>query len=103
MKKADRRAYRAELVRKRKQLDRKNEILKDPSVTHLYITKHGLYFRPNCSGYTDNCVNAGIYPKEKYAGWLMDDACVVVPIDNDRHNRLISESIESMKSRIIDT
>lgn len=87
-----------------KQIDK---ILRNKKIIYVYIRKHGSYYKPNCQGYTDDNIKAGIYPKE-YATQLALQCgdLILIPIDVFKHNldvhtELLKQTTELTKCFIL--
>lgn len=91
---------RQQIINKRnEELD---SILNNPTVRYCYIVKGNAYYRPNCKGYTDRKIRAGVYDKSDAIsqGKSCEDLRII-PIDVEEHNAMILDSINDLKSRII--
>lgn len=76
-------------------------ILKDSTITHCYIRK-GAYYRPDYCGYTDFQHRAGVYTKEDAIAHARGISEIrIEPIDNYKHNQMILNEINELKTRII--
>ena len=91
-----------EVIQKNERIDSLNTIMNNNNITHCYIRKRGSYYCPNCSGYTQFQSMAGVYEKEDAIRQAKScDQLDAIPIDNATHNKMISERIEDLKTRII--
>lgn len=91
-----------EQIRQEKRNLKLQEILDDDSISHCYIKKRGSYYRPNSSGYTDIQSFAGVY--DKIDAVQQANSCnelIIVPINVVKHNELINERINELKSRLL--
>ena len=76
-------------------------ILSDPNIKYCYIRK-GSYYRPNSCGYTSYKSDAGVYTKEKAVSEARGVKPITLePINIEEHNKMISERIDDLKSRLI--
>ena len=89
-------------IRKRREREAKlQSILDNEKITHCYINKGG-YYCPNYCGYTDILSQAGVYTKEDAIRHAKScDRVDVIPIDVAKHNEIINNEIESLKTRLI--
>lgn len=79
-----------------------DKIIKSKNITHCYVLKNGLFYRPNASGYTEYSSKAGIYLKEQAI--KMAEKCeelLLLPIDNTNHNKMVLEEIKELSARLI--
>lgn len=77
-------------------------ILADPEISHCYIRKGGYYYRPNCCGYTEFKLFAGIYEKHEAAKYVSGcSELTAVPINTIEHNAYLNEHITEIQSRLI--
>lgn len=77
-------------------------LIADKHVRYCYIKKRGSYYRPNYNGYTEFQTFAGVYNCEdavKHARNVHE--ITVVPVNEKKHNKLISKRIADLKSRMI--
>ena len=78
-------------------------MLSKSDVKFFYIFKNGLYYRPNSCGYTPYIYQAGIYEKKD----AIDSArycreITLLPVDVEKHNQIIKEEIEKLKTNLIE-
>lgn len=82
-----------------------DKLLKDNPNSYAYIKKRGTYYRPNCNGYTNERLAAGVYTLEKAVseckGCDLSDNMHPVLIDIEEHNTYILKHIEDFKSRLL--
>lgn len=93
--------------RKKENEDMLRKMLTDNPNGLAYIKKGGYYYGPNCGGYTEYRSNAGVYTMAKAVqeclGVDLRDFMRPVPIDIEEHNKMITEKIEDLKSKLIQT
>lgn len=78
------------------------EILADPKITHCYIRKNGSYYRPNCCGYTEFQLFAGVYTKEEAIKEVSHCSDLfAIPINTEEHNTYLQKQISEIQSRLI--
>lgn len=90
-----------EKLNERKRLTELDKILTDDSISHCYIRK-GNYYRPHSCGYTDFIHRAGIFTKQEAINSAK--SCrdlTIIPIDIDKHNKMIQDEIDDLKTRLI--
>lgn len=78
-----------------------NRLAKNKKVTHVYIIK-GVYYRPNCCGYTDYRTRAGVYEKEdaiQQATSCRD--LTLIPINFEEHNNEIIDAVKDLLTRYL--
>lgn len=67
-----------------------------------YILKHGVYYRPDCSGYTNFKSQAGVYEvKDAVTQAKSCEDLILIPVDIEEHNALINKKIEILKKGLI--
>lgn len=92
------------IIKKLRDRDREselNKILDDDSISHCYIKK-GSYYRPNSCGYTDFIHRAGVFTKQKAVSSAMSCRDLyIIPIDIEKHNKMIQDEIDDLKTRLI--
>lgn len=70
-----------------------------------YIKKGGYYYRPNNNGYTEFEAFAGVYPIADAAmsvkGCSLGDCMRMIIINKAEHNKMITDKIEDLKTRLI--
>lgn len=70
--------------------------------SYCYIMKDGYFYRPECCGYTEFRRRAGIYETEDAISQARSCRDLkVVPVDLEEHNKMLSDEIQEMQSRII--
>ncbi len=90
------------ILKERKRIEGLIKILNDTAISHCYILKHGVYYKPDCNGYTDFKHFAGVYGKVDAVSQAKScEDLRLVPIVKKDHNEMISKTIEDLKSRII--
>jgi len=90
-------------LEKRKRFAEYDAMLADENITHCYIMKRGVYYAPNCNGYTEYSIKAGVYEKSDAVRHAKScDELTIVPIKIDEHNERILKTIEDLKTRIIE-
>lgn len=68
---------------------------------YFYIRK-GYYYCPDACGYTERKEFAGVYSSdEAFSHARSCRETTLIPIDIEKHNKMIQESIEDLSSRII--
>lgn len=90
------------ILEKRKREQYFQSIIDDVNITHCYIRKHGSYYRPHASGYTQFRSFAGIY--EKNDAIKHGRSCgelIIIPINTEEHNKMIMDEINDFKNRLI--
>jgi hypothetical protein len=107
----DRGVYKGDIlkpyqIRQREREEEKQKelmvILADSEISHCYIRKGGVYYRPNCCGYTEFQLFAGIYTKQEAAKYVTNcDELTAVPINTKEHNEYLNENILKIQSRLI--
>lgn len=91
-----------DILAKRKRTEELDAILQDPSISHCYIIKGG-YYRPWSAGYTEHRWQAGIYPKDEAVSHARSvREITLVPINIEKHNKMMMERIKDLQSRIIE-
>lgn len=90
-----------EVLKSRKRFAELDSILNDESITHCYIKK-GSYYRPHSCGYTDFIHRAGVFTKKEAvnSGKSCRDL-TIIPIDIEKHNKIIQDEIDDLKTRLI--
>lgn len=89
-------------TKERERLAKLDALLANESIKYCHICKHGSYYRPNSAGYTDYITRAGIYEKER----AVDHArrcseLSIIPINIERHNKMINDEIADLQSLLI--
>lgn len=90
-----------EKIAGRKRDSELEDILKDDSISHCYISKGG-YYRPGGSGYTDFRSRAGIFTKKEAVSSAKScRELFIIPIDKEEHNKMINDEVTELQSRLI--
>ena len=88
-------------------LDRKreaklNSFLNDDTLTHCYICKHGLYYKPNSIGYSNLKQNAGLYTIQEGVSHAISCSELWLERTNvEDHNKLLNEAIKKLQESLI--
>ncbi len=91
-----------EILKNRKRMAELDTILANESIQFCYITKGSYYYRPGNSGYTEYVSMAGFYTTaEAVASAKSCRELHIIPIDIEKHNAMINERIEDLKTRLI--
>jgi len=95
-----------EYDRKRKERDEGfKQLLADNPSAFAYILKGGYYYKPDCCGYTEFQTYAGVYTLafavNHCLGMSLGDYMRPILIDISEHNKMVSEQIEGLKTRLI--
>ena len=90
-----------DLKKRRKMLAAAQRILRDDSISYVYVKKNGMYYRPNSCGYTSMQHEAGVFLKEKHARDMMDDDFNIISVDIEKHNEMINSKIKALEGRIL--
>lgn len=96
--------YRYDVERHRRSEERRKELdsLLELDTEYYYIGKRGLFYKPDCCGYTDFQWRAGVYKKEFAVSHAK--ACeeiILTPVNIDEHNELIHSQIEFLQGNLI--
>ncbi|MCI5208526.1 MAG: hypothetical protein D3910_06980 [Candidatus Electrothrix sp. ATG2] len=86
---------------RRKKLFLVESIMRDQTVTHVYIKKGGSYYRSNSCGYTGQRLHAGIFPKSEIKRHLGCNELEFIPVDNQVHNDFLRKEIAALQNRMI--
>ncbi len=82
-----------------------NKMLSDNPNSYAYIRKGGYFYCSNYCGYTEYKENAGVYTMEQAVKACLgiDIAAYMRPelIDVESHNKMISDKIEQLQSKIL--
>nr|WP_322624452.1 hypothetical protein [uncultured Flavobacterium sp.] len=92
----------SEILVERERLKKLDELLKDESITHCYICRHGQYYRPRYCGYTSSKISAGVYltaDAVRHARGVAD--IKLLPVNPESHNQLIIAEIAKLESNLI--
>ncbi len=79
-----------------------NRIRNHKMITHCYILKDGMYYKPGHCGYTDFVTRAGVYPKDEAI--LSAEKCkelYLIPVINEEHNAGIIKEVQDLLTRYI--
>jgi hypothetical protein len=90
-----------EILIKRARMKELNAILEDDNIVYCYIRK-GNYYRPYSAGYTSHKTEAGVYTKQEavqHAKSVYELS--IIPIDIEKHNRMLIDKIADLESRLI--
>lgn len=102
VKKLDRIEYDEKVEERNKKLDK---LLCENPNGYAYIKKGGYYYMSGYCGYTEFRTNAGVYTLqdaiEEVKRCSLKDSMAAILIDNEEHNKLISEKIEELKKKLI--
>jgi hypothetical protein len=87
-----------EILKERKRRSLMNEILQNPSITHVYIKKEGWFYCKNYRGYTERGFSAGLYEKQKaYDHCTGCQKLKMIPCSPEEHNNSIDEEISRLE------
>lgn len=90
------------IIEERKRVKELNQILANVEVSHCYIAKRGLYYRPNSCGYTSMIEEAGVYEKKYAVNSAMNcEELTIIPIIIKEHNEMIHKKISELETKII--
>ena len=74
----------------------------DSSVIYCYIRKGGYLYKPNYVGYTEKYPDAGVYTKKDAISAAKGcSELILEPIDADKHNAMLNQAIEELKSKTL--
>jgi hypothetical protein len=87
-----------EILEERERIEEIDVLLKDETITYVYIKKRGSFYSKNWSGYSSYVFRAGVYKKEEAASHARSCTEIsIVPCNISKHNRSISKEINRLK------
>lgn len=90
------------ILHKRIRIEYLDSILSRSEISYCYIKKFGDFYRPNSCGYTSHLIFAGVYGKEYAVSCAKScEDLDIVPINIGEHNKMITDEIEDLKTRLI--
>jgi hypothetical protein len=91
-----------QILKERERIKELEDLFNNGNIGYCYIKKRGQYYCPNCCGYTDYIKYAGVYTKKEAIEEVKScSELEVIPINVERHNSIINETINDLKTRLI--